>query len=1006
MNNFVNLHGHTEYSSLDGFCQISKLVKRVAELEQPALAITDHGNINGAYKFYNECVKHGIKPILGAEMYLCENAKYRDKNNHITLLAQNQIGWNNLVELNKIASHQVYYKPRIDLDNIREYSEGIICLSGCMQGMCCQALLEGDMDAARKHLEYLQEVFKDRLFIEIMNHGMDDQIKLNKSLRRISKELGIQRVVTNDYHYISKSDARYQDILLCDQMKKDLDDPNRMKFPADEFYVKTREEIDATEEEKDTTLEIANSCEIKFERSRFYLPTKPTDYEYLIELVQKGIEEKQISKSDYDNLYAPRIREELRIIKEAGLMGYFLTVADYVNYAKDNNILVGPGRGSAGGCLISYLLKITDIDPIKHNLLFSRFYNEGRKGSLPDIDIDFPENSIDKVIDYVVQKYGQDHVAHIGTFMRLQLRGAIKLVCRVLKVDFSKANYYGKICEDPKTVESLIKEDKQFKEVYETAQHFVDLSTHRSIHAAGIVISDTPIKEVCPTIYDKKEDKYVTAWDMRDVENSGLVKFDFLSLTTLDIIQDTIEQVNLDIRDIPLDDKKAFDLITLSNNVGIFQLSSGGISKLANQMIPRNIEDIAVIIALYRPGPLNSGLHNRYLKRRFGEEEVSYLHPKLEKVLEDTYGVMIYQEQLLKICMELASFTETEADTLRKGIGKKIPELVEKCEKQFIEGCKKNKVANEISEKIWKEILEFSDYGFNKSHAVGYAYITYYTAYLKAHFPLEFMASCMNNDYTQSEKLQIYLKDCQDQNIEVQCPSVIKGKASFSVYENSIIFGTKAIKGLGTEKALEIEKMKYRDYNDFIFKSKIPKDSLVALIESGALDDFGYNRNQLLKSVEKTVKFVKKSRKINPKARLLVDVAPKVPIPDVENLPEVELANKEYERLNVFIKHNPIKGRKLIEPESFEGEFIIEGYIHSLKTFVTKKSSATMAVGYMYTEKGSMEVIFFPKVYRDYKLKIIKGTIVAIKAKMDDNKLIAKEVFNPEIIKEVESWNW
>lgn len=1002
MDNFCNLHGHSEFSSLDGFCKINDLVKRVCEIEQPAIALTDHGNINGVYKFHKACKKNNIKPIVGCEMYICEKIEKKRGYNHITLLCKNEAGWKNLVQLTKIASHQFYYKPRISLKDLGDHSEGLICLSGCIQGMCSRNILDKNFDKFHKLVEKFYSFFGKDFFFEIMDHGLADQKIVNEKLREYAKECGIRSVATNDYHYIQRKDAELQDILLCDQTKRDIDDPTRLKFDCDEFYVKTRSEMVAQEEELDATIDISDMCELSFRRTRFYLPANSNDYSTLSQLVQRGVKSKKISKRIYDTIYAPRIREELKVIKNAGFMGYFLTVSDYVSFAKRNDILVGPGRGSVGGCLIAYFLGITTIDPIKHNLLFSRFYNEGRKGSLPDIDIDFPEKSTKKVIDYITKKYGKDNVAYISTFMKVHQKGAIKLVSRVIKpngekIDFRQANSYADISEDEKSSERLAKKDPVFRDILNKSKSFIELTTHQGIHAAGIVISDTPIIDVCPVIYNKKEDKYVTSWDMRDIEEMGLVKFDFLSLTTLDVIQDTLKAVNLDIKNISMEDDKTFQLLSSTTNVGVFQLSSSGMSELANMMVPKNVEDIAVIITLHRPGPLASGIDKKYIKRRFGEESIEYLHPKLEPILKDTYGLMIYQEQVIRLCMDLARFSETEADSLRKGIGKKIPEMIAKMEEVFLAGCSKNGISREISEELWEQIVEFERYGFNKSHAVGYAYIAYYTAYLKAHYPVEFMTATLNSCYDNNDKLEWYLKNCQDIGIEVLPPSIQHGSFEFSAYEGKIIFGMKGIKGIGEATSKKIIQKEYEDFSDFVFSCKPSSDTLEALIESGAFDDMGYNRNQLLKSVPKAIELLKKNKgKINPKARTLFDFSPKIPIVKSEELSDQILSEKEFNRLNTFITMSPIKGKNLITPKSAYGIFFIEGYLQSVKTPITKRTKSMMATGYLLTQLGTFHIIFFPKIYKENFEDIKQGKIIGVKVERKEDKLITLRIYEYE----------
>jgi len=995
MDNFVHLHNHTEYSALDGFSQIKDIVKKVKENNQTAIAITDHGNMNGCYKFYTECVKNDIKPILGMEIYLVEKYSNSSRRYHITLLAKNNKGWRNLLKLHKISHHNFYYKPRISFEDLFNLREGLICLSGCPQGPMSYEIRNHNSVKAETFIGLFSEKFGSDFYIEIMNHGISFQEELNYNLRTLAQKHKVKTVCTNDNHYCKKEDHIYQDYLMCDNMKTTIHDKDRLRLETEEFYIKKREELDATEEEKDATLEIANKCNVEIKFEKFLLPEIEDQEPKLVQLIEEGIKKRGIRSLvlGEEGVYLDRLREEYRIISEAGLIGYFLTVHDYIQFARDNNILVGPGRGSVGGCLLAYLIGIHDVDPIKHKLIFSRFYNAGRKNSLPDIDTDFPENKIKQVRQYIQEKYGNNQVSHIGTYTYLHPKSSLKLIGRVMGVDFKSANEYSKIVEDEKQTEKLLKEDASFRDIYNKSLNFRGLAVHSSVHAAGMIISPQPLDEIVPLRLNKDTDLYVACWDMKDVEAVGLVKFDFLSLNTLDVIQDTLDAVDLKIEDIPTENNKTFESINNTNNIGVFQLSSDGISKVANKMKVNSIDDISVVVALYRPGPINSGLHEKYIKRKHGIDPVEYTHPMLEKVLDDTYGIFVYQEQIISTAMILANFTETEADLLRKAIGKKIPELMKKQKNQFIKGCAENKIEKEIATSLWDEIEEFAEYSFNRAHSVEYGYITYYTAYLKAHYPHQFMAALLNNNFDKADKLIIYLRECNRLGIKVLPPSV-NGEYNFTVIDDNIVFGIKGIKGIGEKTAKTICEKKYKSFEDFCLSFCPSSDTLVALTEAGVFDEFMIKRNQILQSANHISELIKGRKKtINKKARLLFENKSTIKLPKVEELPNEILASKEYDRLNVYLVHNPLKGIELETPSEIRQneELFIEGYLTGIKEHITKRKE-TMAFLNIATNLGPIEAMVFPSLYRKKQEIIKKNTYIAIVGKFED-KLLVKDIW-------------
>lgn len=991
MDNFVHLHNHSEYSTMDGFSKIKDIVSRAKEIGQKAIALTDHGNINGCYKFYTECKKQRIKPILGIEAYCVENYNKEQGRYHITLLCKDLKGWKNLLALHKLSYDNFYYKQRISFEDLIEHKEGLVVLSGCPSGILSKHLITKDMKKAESNLLLFQKEFKDDFYIEIMFHHLDFQEELNHNLRQLAFKHKIKTVATNDCHYCKKEDHDFQNYLTCDFLKTTIHEERHIGLTVPEFYIKKRDEMMGIEEEKDATLEIADKCDITFGKKKFLLPKVENQEETFVKLINEGIDQRKVPRNE---IYLSRLREEYKVIQESDLMGYFLLVQDYIQYARDNGVIVGPGRGSVGGCLIGYLIGIHDVDPIKHKLLFSRFYNSGRKDSLPDIDTDFPEKQIDLIRQYVKEKYGENKVCHIGTHTYLHDKSALKLVCRVLGVDFSTANHYSSIVKDDKQTKQLILNDPAFKNIYEKSQKFLNLAIHSSIHAAGIVISPVNLATKVPLRINKDNGLYVSDWDMKDVEDIGLVKFDFLSLNTLDVISETLDNVNIKLKDIPTDDEETFETISTTNNVGIFQLSSDGISGIANALEVESIDDIAAVVALYRPGTIASGLHNEYVERKHGRSSIEYDHPLLETVLSDTYGLMIYQEQVTKTAMVLANFDETEADLLRKAIGKKIPELMKQQKEKFIDGCVNNNITKDLAKHIWDKIDKCSGYLFNRSHSVGYGYITYYTAYLKTHYPLEFMSALLNNNYSDNKKLYTYLKECDSMGIDVVPPSVTMGSENFVPKEGKIIFGLMGINGLGQKTAEEVYKQKYKSFEDFCLKFKPKSSTLVCLIEAGAFDEFGYKRNQLLQSVNYISELIKNNKKnFNPKAKSLLKVKNKFEIPDIEELPVETLANKEHNRLNAYLVNNPLKEKQLATPDELEGFVFIEGYVISVEEYITKKSKQSMCFLQVATNLGEIKALIFPKLYIEKQHIIRQATYIAIEGNYKDNSLLCTNIW-------------
>jgi len=1011
----VHLHGHSEYSLLDGYSKFPKIVERLKSIEQNSIALTDHGSLSGAYKFYSLCKQNNINPIVGYEGYFCPDRRLKDSANrhtfHFILLAKNKDGFKNLLKIASEASTGgFYYKPRIDLPLLQKYNNGLICTTACMASMFNQLLLSNNIDAAKEHLLCLQEIFKENLYVEVQDHGIPEQRIILRESVKCAAELNIPLVGTNDYHYVYAEDSHYQDILFCDQMKTELDNPDRLKLNQ-HFYIKTREEMELTEIPKaalDNTLVIAEQCDLTLGKSKYVFPSFENAEDKFNRMIEDGIQDRFEFLPNEE--YSLRLDEELKVIKEANLVGYFLTVADYIQWAKNNGVTVGPGRGSVAGSLVAYVLKIHDVDPIKYKLLFSRFYNSGRKSSLPDIDTDFAESDIGKVVQYIVERYGSDKVASIGTFQKVAGRGAIKLVCRVNKIPFDLANQYSALVDSKKhkslseafeshEFKQRYEQDEQFKQIVDDAQRVEDTAVSQGVHAAGIVVSDSPLQELIPIRKDKNTDLYVTSWDMEDVEATGLVKFDFLSLSTLDVIKQTIDisGINCHYLDLPLDDEKAFDLISNSNNIGIFQLSSTGISSLANKMQVKSIEDIAKVVALYRPGPLESGLDKVYLLRRFGEESVEYLHEKCKPALESTLGVLIFQEQVTRLCMDLASFSEEEADELRKMMGKKLIEKeggkakMKKIGNSFIKRCSENGIDKDVAEEIWEQMNKFAGYGFNLSHATSYGLLTYYTAYLKAHYPIEFMTACLNTSIGKTDKLKSFLTECKNMGIEI-IPPRYNHSGEFTCKDGKILFGLGAIKGLGASACEKISGT-YTDFVSFCLKLRPETDVLIALIEAGALDGLGYSRKSMLETAEFLMKEIRTySSKKNPNQKSLFSTKFDFKIPKLPEYSDTELSVMEFDRIGTYLRLNP-----LLKFQDFAEQFTVIPDDNAIpynqvvrvlcvpikiKRFVTKTSNRDMAIANCETLGSSVELLVFPKAYEEFKSKLNIGRPILVHGKV------------------------
>jgi len=896
---FIHLHVHSHYSLLDGLAKIDELISEAKKNRMSALALTDHGVMYGAIEFYKKAKEAGIKPIIGLEAYLAPNGlenkkKTDEKPYHLVLLAKNNEGYRNLIKLTTIAHLKgFYYKPRIDKEVLKRYSKGLIASTACLQGEIPRLILNNQIEKAKKKILEYQEIFgKENFYLEVQDHpGIKGQTFVNKKLFELSKKLNVPVIATNDVHYLHPEDAEIQDILLCLQTKKKKADKDRLCMLDDDFSFRTEEQMRKSfakhPEVIENTLKIAKQCNVEIELGKNKLPHFPisngkTSDEYLRELCYKKINERYPQKN---KKIIDRLEYELSIIKKTGFASYFLIVQDFVNWAKENGIVVGPGRGSAAGSIVSYILNITNIDPLKYNLVFERFLNPERI-SMPDIDLDFADVRRDEVIQYVEEKYGRDHVAQIITFGTMAARAAIRDVGRVLGYPYNFCDKLAKLVPFNYNLQEALESSQELRIAYETnkdAKTIIDKAKklegvvrHASKHACGVVIAPEPLTQYVPLQYDVsgKEKTIITQYEMHSIEDLGLLKMDFLGLKNLTLIEEAIKIIKktqkkeININRISLNDKKTFELIQNAQTTGVFQLESDGMKRYLKQLKPTNIEDIIAMVALYRPGPMQ--LIPDYIAGKHGKKKITYLHPKLKPILEKTYGVAVYQEQLLEIVRALAGFTLGEADVLRKAVGKKIPKLLKAQHEKFIKGCLKNKISKDIAEKVWHFIEPFAGYGFNKSHATCYATIAYQTAYLKANYPVEFMAALLTSDQDDTDRIAIEIEECKKMKIEVLPPDINESFENFTVIDNvrKIRFGLLAIKNVGRPIVNTIIKERkengaYQSMEDFLMRVKskdLNKKSLESLIKVGAFDSFE-ERGILLNNIELLLEFSRKVQK-------------------------------------------------------------------------------------------------------------------------------------------------
>uniref|UniRef100_A0A7V4N3Y6 DNA polymerase III subunit alpha n=1 Tax=Thermodesulfobacterium geofontis TaxID=1295609 RepID=A0A7V4N3Y6_9BACT len=1049
MSDFVHLHLHTEWSLLDGAIRIEDLTKRLLEYKMPGCAITDHGTLYGIIHFYTKLKEAGLKPIIGCEFYVAEGSRFEKKvskrgevGTHLVLLAKNKEGYQNLLKLASIAYLEgFYYRPRIDKEILKLYHKGLIAMSACLEGEIPKLLLAGNLNKAIEVAKWYKDLFKDDFYLELQKNDLLEQDKVNEGILEIAEKLGIKCVATADCHYLDKEDALAHEVLLCIQTGHKLSDPDRFRFNTDKLYFASAEEM--KERFKNCSLEaITNSMEI-FEKvnleiktdeilfPKARIPEDQTVESYFIKKAREGLEKRLQELKvkgqlvEDEKKYWERLEYEMGIIIEKGYVSYFLIVADFINWAKSRGIPIGPGRGSAAGALTSYALGITNLDPIRWGLLFERFLNKERP-SLPDIDVDFCMERRDEVIEYVANNYGKEYIAKIVTFGQLKARQVVRDVGRVLGFKPKEIDPIAKMISPGINVtlekelqreefKELIKRSEKIKKLFELAKKLERLPRHVSQHAAGVIIAGRPITEVAP-LMKGEEGEILVQFDMKACETVGLIKFDFLGLKTLTIIDHTLkileryEGIKINIDDIPLNDEKTYELLRRGETDGVFQLESDGMKELLKRLKPTDFNDLIAVLALYRPGPLEGGLVDQYIEAKHGKRKPEYLHPLLEPILKETYGIIVYQEQVMEIARTFAGYTLGEADLLRRAIGKKEKELMESLKKEFISRSIERNIPLEVAEKVFDLIEKFADYGFNKSHSAAYALISYQTAYLKAHYPIYFIASILTYEANKSEEVSKYIALANEMGIKILPPDINKSEAGFTVEESAIRIGLYAIRNVGEEAVNEIlRKRPYESFIDFCNKvdtKKVNRKTIEALIKAGAFDSLEPNRAKLMHNLSSVLSISNQA-----KFSTLFKQVSLLSLDKAFNLEEVppwdldEKLNFEKEALGFYLTDHPMRRfRKWINvfsscylgkiKEIEEGtKIIVAGVISEIKIKSTK-NEGKMAIIKIEDEKSSLKALIFPDLYNQYIHLLKEGAMLWFKGEVDkeeENKILLIE---------------
>jgi|UniRef100_A0A7C3WHV3 DNA polymerase-3 subunit alpha len=1052
---FVHLHVHTAYSLLDGAIRIPDLLARVAALEMPAVAITDHGTLFGALDFYQKATKAGIKPILGCEVYVAPGSRHERRgaakgdNFHLVLLAMDNQGWRNLVLLvTKAHLEGFYYRPRVDKELLQELNRGLIALSSCLHGEVARNLLAGDVRGAEAAAREYAEIFPGRFYLELQANDLPEQQRVNAALLELGPKWGLPLVATNDCHYLVPEDARAHDVLLCIQTGKTINTSGRMQFHTDQLYFKSPAEMARAFPNPEllaTSGEIASRCEVKLELGQLRFPVFPAAAgESMAELLRRqakeGLEKRLAAEAGRLKFpeadYWQRLEYELQVLETKGFAGYFLVVADIVNYARKRRIPVGPGRGSAAGSLVAYALGITDLDPLAHGLFFERFLNPERM-SPPDIDMDFCFERRGEIIHYVAKTYGYENVAQITTFGSMKTRQVIRDVGRALEVPYAEVDKIAKLVPEQLniTLAQALEREPRLRELRDTnptvreilaiAEKLEGLPRHASTHAAGLVISDRPLWEYLP-LYKGSKGELVTQFDMKGVEQVGLVKFDFLGLRTLTVIDQAVRlirrhhQPDFDISRIPLDDPDTFALLQAANTAGVFQLESSGMRSLMVRLKPSTFEDVVALVALYRPGPMESGMHEDYVRRKHGEAQVTYLLPELEPILKETYGIILYQEQVMQIAAAISGYSLAEADILRRAMGKKIPEVMAAQRERFVSGAVARGVPPATAEALFNLIEKFAGYGFNKSHSAAYALIAYQTAYLKAHYPLEFLAALLTSEISHTASLARHIMEAREQGIQLLPPDINRSDRDFTVEDGKVRFGLAGVKNVGVGAILEILEARknglFQSVGDLLSRinlTKVNRKVLEALIQAGALDSLHPNRARLMAGLESALERVQNLKRLQAARQMSMfgeTVEPEGDdwLPEAPAWEESEKLAREKEALGIYLSGHPLDAyrhllKAWVKVAIAELDDVPDGQEVSLGVVVTavkekmSKRGGRLAILTVEDLTGSVEVLVFgelldraaPLLNRPSLPLWLKGSLVKEEQGL---KIVAQEI--------------
>lgn len=1050
MTDFVHLHVHSHYSILDGAATVQSLVDKAEQENMSALALTEHGNMFGALDFYSTALKSGIKPIIGYEAYLAPRTiRDRDKQRfHLTLLVKNMTGYKNLMKLASIAYLDgFYYKPRIDRDLLRNHHEGLIALSGCLSSAISEEILNNNMEGAQEWTEDLRDIFgEEDFYLELQKNFCDGQQEAYDGHLKLSEELGIPTVATNDIHYIDREDAEAHDAFLCIGYGKLVKDKNRHSLQTQEFYFRTAAEMEEMFSDVPEALEnsgkIAHRCNLELDFGQQHMPDfssgndSISNRDLLEEFCFEGLKKLY---PDKPKEAVTRLEHEMDVIEKMGFVNYFLIVHDFIKYAENAGIPVGPGRGSAAGSIVSYTLGITRIDPLRYGLLFERFLNEGRNEP-PDIDIDFCKDRREEVIEYVKKKYGRDNVCQIATFGTLAAKGVVRDVARVLDIEYDRADRIARMIPNgpgmnlkrarsmEPDLEEMVKHDRDVKKIFEIGSKLEGLIRNPGTHAAGVVISDKPITEYSPLF--KSGDIVSTQYEKRSAEKAGLMKMDFLGLVTLTIIDTAVSMIKknrgeeVNINEIPLDTAEVYEMLAGGDTLGVFQLESSGMQDLVKKLRPDCFEDIIALVALYRPGPLGTGMVDRYIECKHGKSEPDYIHPSLENILKPTYGLFLYQEQIIQAANEIAGFTLSKADTFRKAMGKKQPEIMAKYGSDFIDGCTQSDIPRNVAEQIYNNIKHFAEYGFNKSHSAAYGLIAYQTAFLKVKYPIEYRAALLTNEMSNTDKLEKYKEESESSGIEVLPPDVNTSERKFSVEGERIRFGLEGIKRVGAKavsaileaRSTEGEFTSIYDFCERVDLSKVNRQVVDSLIKSGAMDCISGSRAQKLAACDEAMKHGASVQKERSTGQMSLFGAEETDydsyLPDVPPFEENELLNFEKEVMGFYISRHPLaKHREEIEKYATERiddikdkrsgkHVVIGGMIKNVKTFYTKKKNEKMAVLDFEGLSGSCRVVCFPSVYSEYGALVAEDNMLFVEGKIDnvrdENTVIADRLITFE----------